>query len=504
MRRTYTPLALLLIFLVSACGGGGTKPIITSFTATPTSLPVGGGSVALSWNVSGATSLSVDQGVGSVTPVTTGSTNKSISATTTFTLTATNAAGSVTSTAQVTVATGPVTITVSGKVRDNDLQPVASAPVVITSGAFTATTTSSANGDFSVVGVPTPYDATVVASASKRAAIYKGLTRPDPTLIFLGLTPPTTNSATISGTISGGAGFPEPANHVTRVRFGSPETTNQATANTATGTYTMGPSWNGPATTTGTLHALQWQRDAASLPTQYKGYGNKQNVALSNGGVFANQNIAMTPVVNASLSGNVTVASGQTLVSKEVLVVFDANTRISLLRELTAPAGFTYTVPSIAGATLMLRAAVEKAGANEVVAIKIGLAANATNVNLTMPAGPELTLPVNAATNINNTTSFSWSSFSGGVHAASFDGPAGQPDYVVFSAGTDTTIPNLSALGMGLPPATSYQWQVYGFAPFANIDAVAGPTGYVNVFEGTSATDSSVGITAIRTFTTAP
>ena len=76
------------------------SPLISSFTASPTSI-TSGGSSTLSWSVSGATSLSINQGVGTVT----GTTSKSVkpTATTTYTLTATNAAGSVTKTASVTV-----------------------------------------------------------------------------------------------------------------------------------------------------------------------------------------------------------------------------------------------------------------------------------------------------------------------------------------------------------------------------------------------------------------
>ena len=79
------------------------KPVISSFTATPSSLPSGGGSVLLAWNATGATSLSIDQGVGVVT----GLTSKSVpvSGSKTFTLSATNASGSSTKTFDVTVGT---------------------------------------------------------------------------------------------------------------------------------------------------------------------------------------------------------------------------------------------------------------------------------------------------------------------------------------------------------------------------------------------------------------
>ncbi|HEX7508150.1 MAG TPA: kelch repeat-containing protein, partial [Polyangia bacterium] len=81
--------------------GADTLPLIASFTALPASIPPGG-SATLRWAVTGATTLSIDQGIGLVT-----GTNTAVvtpAQTTTYTLTAQNAAGaSVTSQAQVTV-----------------------------------------------------------------------------------------------------------------------------------------------------------------------------------------------------------------------------------------------------------------------------------------------------------------------------------------------------------------------------------------------------------------
>jgi poly(3-hydroxybutyrate) depolymerase/streptogramin lyase len=91
-----------------AFAGGGTapapRPVINSFSATPYALGVGGGSVTLNWNVTGATSLSIDQGVGAVTG---SSTTRTVTSTTVFTLTATNANGNTSSSITVTVNTPP-------------------------------------------------------------------------------------------------------------------------------------------------------------------------------------------------------------------------------------------------------------------------------------------------------------------------------------------------------------------------------------------------------------
>ena len=97
------PKATQTLTITVTPSGGGSKPVISSFTAIPASLPAGGGNTTLAWTVTGATSLSIDGGVGDVT----GATSKSVAvtATKTFTLTATNTSGSSTSTVDVTVGT---------------------------------------------------------------------------------------------------------------------------------------------------------------------------------------------------------------------------------------------------------------------------------------------------------------------------------------------------------------------------------------------------------------
>lgn len=87
-------------------------PVINTFTATPSAINSGQSST-LAWSVTGSTSLSIDQGIGSVT----GTTSRTVSpaATTTYTLTATNSAGSVTRQVLLSVnpPTGSATITLA-------------------------------------------------------------------------------------------------------------------------------------------------------------------------------------------------------------------------------------------------------------------------------------------------------------------------------------------------------------------------------------------------------
>jgi len=93
--------AMIVLVLVAGCSGPApTTPIINSFLANPTSITVGDSS-NLSWSVTDATTVVIDQSVGSV--ASTGTTAVSPVTSTTYTLTATNVAGSVTASVTVTV-----------------------------------------------------------------------------------------------------------------------------------------------------------------------------------------------------------------------------------------------------------------------------------------------------------------------------------------------------------------------------------------------------------------
>lgn len=91
---------IVLILVVGCSGPTPTAPIINSFLANPTTITVGESS-NLSWSVTDATGVTIDNGVGSV--ALTGTTAVNPTATTTYTLTATNTAGSVTGSVTVTV-----------------------------------------------------------------------------------------------------------------------------------------------------------------------------------------------------------------------------------------------------------------------------------------------------------------------------------------------------------------------------------------------------------------
>ena len=98
----------VLVFIAGCSETPPAVPIINSFSAVPSTITAGESST-LSWSVTDASSVTIDNGVGSV--ALTGTTAVNPTTTTTYILTATNTAGSVTATTTVTVSSAVTEVT---------------------------------------------------------------------------------------------------------------------------------------------------------------------------------------------------------------------------------------------------------------------------------------------------------------------------------------------------------------------------------------------------------
>jgi hypothetical protein len=480
---------------LAGCSSSGTGPTITSFTATPTTLPTTGGSVTLAWTVGGATSLSINQGVGSVTPLTTGSTTAQVTATTTFTLSATNSGGTTTSTAQVNVAPA---ITVSGTVIDQFGTIAAGETILITSGTFSGSTVSAADGTFSIAHVPTPYTATVLDSGGTLAVQYIGLTRADPSLVDFATIAQTLTS-TVSGGFTGGS-FPEPAGNATAVLFASPQTnleSSHLSVPAAGSTFSGSVNWMGPTMTTGTLYALE-AHTVSDFPADYPGYGTLPDVLLQDMGSISGRTIPMSPVTAGTLSGTITPAVGYTVAEKDLYLVVAPGSVMELLGDMSSSASFSYIAPAISGTSLTLLTSTTSASAGAAIVTTTGLTASSTGVEVNVPAPSTLTLPVDSATGVTTTTPFSWTN-STAVYLLVFTSTSG-PSYYVFTTETTATLPDLSSAGLPLPASTVYSWELLSFGPNTSLDAAAVPGGIIAL----ELMDGYIGESVKRSFTTGP
>jgi len=177
-----------LLLLIAACGGsgsgnggGGNNPPTVTLTASPTTI-TSGQSATLSWTSTNATSLSIDNGVGAVQPISAGSVTVTPSSTTTYTITASGSGGTATAQATVTVQAGPPTATLTAS------------PTSITSGqtatlTWTTTNATSASID-NGIGAVTPVSGGSITVEPSKTTTY--------TLTATGPSGSTTAQATVT------------------------------------------------------------------------------------------------------------------------------------------------------------------------------------------------------------------------------------------------------------------------------------------------------------------
>jgi hypothetical protein len=145
---------------------------------------------------------------------------------------------------------------------------------------------------------------------------------------------------------------------------------------------------------------------------------------------------------------------------------------------------FDFVVPQIPQATFSILTSASPQNAEDpdnspnTVLLKRGLTAGTTNAALVIPAPARPAQPADAAKDVTRTTEFSWSSFTNGVHQLLLqeDKSENQTPYTVtiYTSGTQTTLPDLSAFGMDLPANTEFTWQVQGVGPVASLDTLIG------------------------------
>jgi hypothetical protein len=155
----------------------------TDAPAEVLALPAGGGSVEFSWQVTGADTVEIDNGVLAPTATLSGTATKAVTATTTFTLTAKKGSGATTKTVSVNVAGG---ITVNGKVLRFDGTPAQG--VVVQIGDATADNrvqvNSDTQGNFTAQGVTVPYTISAVPPNTDIPVSYKNVSTTTPQIIL--------------------------------------------------------------------------------------------------------------------------------------------------------------------------------------------------------------------------------------------------------------------------------------------------------------------------------
>ena len=387
---------------------------------------------------------------------------------------------------------GPMpNITIAGKVVDGVLRPIAGAAVKV--GSQNAV--SDSNGQFSISNVTPPYDLAVTTmSPTKVGVLFQGLRRTDPTVLVPGV-----HAFQNSGAVSGNVTAVHPLGALsekTEVAWGSPEIpVLPPTTDVNTDPYALDLTWVGPSSTTGTLHALQWQLDAKHLPSSYTGYGSTPGVTVTNSGT-THADVAMSAPSASTIAGSITVPASFTIASKSFAIAFPDRAGIALGIDSSPSTSFSYPFPAVSGGTATLRAEASLSGDSSVIQL-FGIAPGTTNLALNLPTPSTAILPPDMAANVGTNTDFTWTSMRGTVYVLQIQGPSGAPSYYVITDATTARIPDLADQGLGLPAAGQYSWNVLAVGPWANVDEIAGPT--PNQPPGNTKFE---GLTANRKFTT--
>ncbi len=475
------PFLILSALIISSLLAGGCKedsttqppqgnsPTIISFTADPSSIPAGGDSVKLSWQVNNATDLSISPGIGSVTPSDSGAITIFVSSTTTFTLTASNSVGNVTAMAQVN--TGQ-SMSVNGFVKDIDGEPISGVTVIIKGQSPTTTGT---DGSFSVLNVISPYEVRVILSTQQTAIVYQGLTRSDPSLLYLGSTT-TGKSATITGFV------PVAAGKTTLVYFISGTKKWSTFADELTGQYSISADWKGSTVSySGQLQVLRWTTNIGGLPSQYDAYGFK-NLTISDGGSFSGNDFIETDFTDPaeqSISGSIIRPNSSYSLTDKRLAINFGDVFIYLAYESGAALSdnFSYIVPALTGATFQVDADAYISAIpspRQSYYQKKGIMGGSSGITITLAIAPQLNLPVHNGTGIDTTTQFLWTQGGGsGINLIQIIPQIQGPMFFIFTSANSTTIPNLSPQGLGLPSNVPYDWYIWRYFPISTINDVA-------------------------------
>ncbi len=396
------------------------------------------------------------------------------------------------------IAGGPVTI--SGRIVSPLMIPFANFPVYIPGKAPTST---DASGRFSIPNVTPPYTL-VFVDRFNQVSIFKGLTRTDPIFSSGGYNADTGRATNYSGVLHNGS-YPQPAGYQTYSMYlpqnGIPSGLWQSTITDSS--FVTYVSWFGPSTTSGAVKFLQVQNSPQGLPLQFTGLGAISNVTFTNNVPVNLATISLTDPRDTIASGTITLPAGYTESSRAAGVwMAQDSPSFFWTSDTSRSSTFNCAVsPEIGTFALRVSASNATSQSSFTKALRPG-PGNAISV----PSGVQLTLPPAATTNVDTNTIFSWTPTSTAVYVVMFRAlSVSAPTFTIYTNETSISIPNLSAIGYGIPSSGSYGWRVVAYSPVGGVDDLTGPTSRVLAAGGFPiGTDGYVTIAAERLFTARP
>jgi len=365
------------------------------------------------------------------------------------------------------------TITVTGRVLQLNGSDVAFLPVAILGQGAALT---DANGNFTIPNVTTPYDIVVALHQGDEtsAMVHHGLTRPDPRLVGF---PARGFSAELSGTVSGGSGFPLPADEQTRLGIFTDLTDfgSAPVVDPTTGAYAETVGWGYRPTTNAHFVGLEYRLNGSGQVTSFTGAATG-SFTLTDGGAVALP-ITLGPVATTTISGTYSLPDDYTFLAKASATesgIFDA---LGVETDSVDTGTFSFAAPVIAGQSNLVLVAGGSANGGTMQMIRRNIPAGATGVAIEVPRAADMIFPFDGATGVDHDTTFLTTDFPEGVFMFQWFGRAGDPSFTLVSAEPVARIPDLSALGISLPPSASYSFGAIELGPFTGMDDFTAPAG---------------------------
>jgi hypothetical protein len=374
--------------------------------------------------------------------------------------------------------------TVQGTVVDAYLQPMSGLDVHCQGQKAT----TGADGTFTMTGIAKPYTATVVApqfSGRKHGYVFENVSRLDPTLqLAADQAHPPSATTTVGGTMSTNA---TTASGIVFADFPS------ATPSTASPTipivlgassYSGSLSWGGSETASPTLYVLQWIMGSGG-PSAYIAY-NSAPQALTGGTPHTWNPAVSVTVSQGQMTVGVMPSSGYVPVDIGVFLrPPGAIVAAPIQHGVNGSLGkVSVNTPDIPGATFVACGLQVQTGFDGGPGAPFGYACATALSNNDSPVlqPPQATTFVTPPPTARAGTPFTYQGIPGGLYFVAFTpvGSAAATSDALFvvTSSTQATVPDLSLLAFVLQTGDTLTAEAFGVAPFGNIDAALGPTGF--------------------------
>lgn len=374
-------------------------------------------------------------------------------------------------------------IVVSGHVIDFLRRPVPDVPVTI--GGTTVAT--NALGEFTIDGVVPPYTASLMINAirnngtARYGYVYEGLTRADPTLqVYTALPQRGASSVTVAYQDI----MFEESLHYVILAWSSPD--GQFVDEEASGPtqYLGTPNWTGPATTTGTFHALDAFRDSTfDPPVAYQAYQSQPFSVTDGEEAAVGFNLPFDMNLSTGQISGTTTGGVFDPRSNYVALRFSDGTAMPLIDESADADAFSYFVPNLPGASFVMGAADGTSSFPPYAVVHREYPTlGPIDAPLAIPRPVTLSAPQVDAP-VTPLTRFSWSPLSQTAttflwHLEFVDTFQG---IFVLTQRTQIELPQFPD-GFTVPPGIRATWAVETHGDAPNVDAFAGPDGYLDSF----------------------